>query len=319
MLNLTVQHSGVCTLRHFKKWTNKKQLAIYHFSHRKNKRSSGANVINKVAYRLRTKAEFVDFITGEHHTRYHRSKNSEEQIIDLGVYGAPAHLHEPLAWAKAIESSENRKNSVVCREFEVALPKELTKQEMADSVSKLIENTITKHGMTAHAVIHYSEENPHAHILFSERIYDQKKKKFGKKSRVYTELGESELVRARELWADIANQALAPYNKEVTHKSFKDRNITEIEPTKHVGHEESPVRTANIEHNRIQTEKREKLIKESPSFREKYFNVGREIIESIDNFFKKFQKAPKMGQRNKNDEKKAQKWDGVSKRGRKPP
>lgn len=296
-----------------------KRLAIYHFSHKKNNRSSGANVINKVAYRLRTKANYVDFNTGELKTHYHRSKNPDEQIIDLGVFGAPEHLKDPLAWAKAIESSENRKNSVVCREFEVALPKELTKLEMRQAVEELIENTITKHGMTAHAVIHYSEENPHVHILFSEKIFNEKKNKFGNKSRVYTQLGTEAHNYARKAWADVANKYLAPYDLAITHKSFKDRKIYEVLPTKKVGHKESPVRAANIKHNEIQTKKREELIEKSPSFRDKYLNVGKEIIESIDNFFKKFQKDPKMGQHHKNDEKNAQKWDGVSKRSRKPP
>ena len=296
-----------------------KRLAIYHFSHKKNNRSSGANVINKVAYRLRTKANYVDFNTGELKTHYHRSKNPDEQIIDLGVFGAPEHLKDPLAWAKAIESSENRKNSVVCREFEVALPKELTKLEMRQAVEELIENTITKHGMTAHAVIHYSEENPHVHILFSEKIFNEKKNKFGNKSRVYTQLGTEAHNYARKAWADVANKYLAPYDLEITHKSFKDRKIYEVLPTQKVGYKESPVRESVIEHNRIQTEKRENLLEKSPSFREKYYNVGKQLFDGIENKIKKIKKSVKMGWRNKNDEKIDDIWDRGSSGSTKPP
>jgi hypothetical protein len=320
----TLPFPDVCTLRHFlKKGGQKKskRLAIYHFSHRKNKRSSGANVINKVAYRLRTKAQFVDFNTGELKTRYHRSKNPDEQIIDLGVYGAPQHLKDPLAWAKAIESSENRKNSVVCREFEVALPKELTKLEMREAVEDLIEETITKHGMTAHAVIHYSEENPHVHILFSEKIFNEKKNKFGNKSRVYTSLGSDVLQHARETWANVANKYLTPYGVEITHKSFEDRNIYEVLPTKHVGTQMRPEKEFDsiVEHNKEQTEKRENLIKKSPSFREKYYNVGKQLFDGIENKIKKIKKSVKMGWRNKNDEKIDDFWDRGSSGSTKPP
>lgn len=320
----TLPFPDVCTLRHFlKKGGQKKskRLAIYHFSHRKNKRSSGANVINKVAYRLRTKAKFVDFNTGELKTRYHRSKNPDEQIIDLGVYGAPQHLKDPLAWAKAIESSENRKNSVVCREFEVALPKELTKLEMREAVEDLIEETITKHGMTAHAVIHYSEENPHVHILFSEKIFNEKKNKFGNKSRVYTSLGSDVLQHAREAWANVANKYLTPYNVEITHKSFKDRNIYEVLPTKHVGTQMRPQEEFDsiVAHNEEQTEKREDLIKKSPSFREKYYNVGKQLFDAITNKIKKLSNGGKMGQHHKNDEKINDIWDRGSSGSTKPP
>jgi hypothetical protein len=252
-------------------------MAIYHFRHNKNKRSSGANVVNKVAYRLRTKAEFTEFETGLVKTRYHYNRDGEE-VIDLGVVGAPDSIKDPLAWAEAIERSENRKNSVVCREFEVALPKELTKQEMSDAVKELIEKTITKYGMSAHAAIHYSETNSHAHILFSERTFDLKKNRFGNKSREYTKLGETALVQARECWADVANKYLKKHQIAISHKSFKDRNITELKPTQRVGHKHTSSTESIKKHNEIQVKKREELLKTDENFFNKYMNL---IIERI--------------------------------------
>jgi hypothetical protein len=257
-------------------------LAIYHFRHSKNKRSSGANVVNKVAYRLRTKAEFTEFETGLVKTRYHYNRDNET-VIDLGVIGAPESLNDPLAWAEAIECSENRRNSVVCREFEVALPKQLTKDEMALAVKELIDKTITKYRMSAHAVIHYSENNPHAHILFSERTFELKKNKFGNKSREYTKLGETALVQARECWSEVANKYLEKHEISISHKSFKDRNITELKPTHRVGNKHTSSTKDIIKHNEIQTKKREQLLISDDNFFNKYMNL---VINGLDAWIK---------------------------------
>jgi len=271
-------------------------MAIFHFRHNKNNRSSGANVINKVAYRLRTKATYRDFDTEEMVTRYH-SPNPHEEVIDLGVYGAPEHLSDPLKWAKAIEDSEKRKKSVVCREFEVSLPRELSKEEMKKAVDELIEKTITKHGMTAHATIHYSENNPHVHILFSEKIFNKKQKKFGNKSRIYTAPGSDALKYARETWATIANKYLKDYNVKISHLSHEERGIIEIEPTKRVGHHTSARNPTNevIQHNKIQSEKRDELLKTDRKFNAKYLGfLNMDIIlNGIDKFTSKFKTTTK--------------------------
>jgi hypothetical protein len=290
---------------HAKRYTLKKtnkNLAIFSFKHHKNKRASGANVINKVAYRLRTKATYTDFETGEIINRYHKP-NDNEQIIDLGVYGAPKHLQDPFAWAKEIEKSENRKNSTVCREFMVALPRELSIEEMKKAVNELIEKTITKHSMTAHATIHYSKNNPHVHILFSEKLFNNKTNKFGKKSRIYTAKGTESLNYAREAWATIANEYLEPHSVKISHLSHEDRGITEIEPTKPVGHHSSTKNPTPevIQHNKIQTDKRNELLETDFKFNAKYLGfLNQNIIDygiqkylEVKTFLKTKSKPPK--------------------------
>lgn len=276
-------------------------MAIYHFRHSKNNRSSGANVINKVAYRLRTKAQFMDFETGELKTRYHPPKGGES-IIDLGVHGAPDSLKDPFAWSQAIERAEKRKKAVVCREFEVALPRELSKQEMAEAIKDFIKESITKYGMSAHAVIHHSDNNPHAHILFTERTYDVKNDCLGNKARHYTALGDKALKQARECWSETANRYLEPYNQSITHKSYKDLGITEVEPTKHVGRKNHSIFDKRKIDNNIKSDIRKKLMEKSPYFRRKYANQTTEVDENVEKLLKginkyknKSKKRPKTG------------------------
>ena len=256
-------------------------MAIYHFSHKKNKRSSGANVINKVAYRIRTKANFVDFESGETQTRYHPPK-AGETVMDLGVFGdVPEHLKDPLKWAEAVERAENRRNSVVCREFEVALPKELSPGEMVDAAKELISKTITKHGMSAHAAIHYSDDNPHVHILFTERVFDVRKNKFGNKSRYYTGMGSEALELARLDWQDIANKYLDKYNQKISCKSHKDRGINEVEPTKKVGHKNKKHMLKNKLHNAKQNKKKKELLESDSLFKRKFLNQKSSKFEAF--------------------------------------
>lgn len=281
-------------------------MAIYHLRHTKNNRSAGANVINKVAYRLRTKAKFVDYETGELKSRNHSRQREGETVIDLGLYGAPTHMKDPMAWAEAIEIAENRKKSVVCREFEVALPRELSKQEMKYAIEDFIEGAITKHGMTAHAVIHDSDNNPHCHILFSERIYDERKQKFGNKSRVYTQTGKDALNDARKLWADVVNEQLKQYNTRITHKSYKDLGITDVQPSQRIGRKPYPWVKHETKLNEVKRNRREELLK-IPHFRKKYSGELLEeqetnnLLSGIDKF--KSKKSNPLKNKNKSGSK----------------
>src|ERR1022692_2882420 len=80
------------------------------------------------------------------------------------------------------------------------------------------------------------DRNYHAHILFTTR--DMLPDGLGKKTRVLDDrkTGPQEVLKLRELAADIINESLAAVNADirVDHRSFKDRGI-EQEPTTHLG------------------------------------------------------------------------------------
>ncbi|MFA6161747.1 MAG: MobA/MobL family protein [Patescibacteria group bacterium] len=160
-------------------------------------------------------------------------------------------------WTAADE--HERINGSVYREIEVALPRELTPAQRLELVQEFIEQEIgDKHAYqfaihTPKAALE-KDDQPHAHIMYSERIRDgiardpehyfkrynaknpekggAKKFSGGKSSK---EL-KDELLGLRERWATLQNMHLEKHghNDRVDHRSLKDQCI-EREPEKHLG------------------------------------------------------------------------------------
>ncbi|WP_254622309.1 MobA/MobL family protein, partial [Stenotrophomonas sp. GbtcB23] len=72
----------------------------------------------------------ADHLTGRRHDYRHRGGVVES--ICLAPEGAPAWAFIPSELWPAAELAENRKNSTVAREFEVALPHELDDAQRSD-------------------------------------------------------------------------------------------------------------------------------------------------------------------------------------------
>jgi len=160
-------------------------------------------------------------------------------------------------WTAADE--HERSNGSAYREIEVALPRELTPAQRLELVQAFIEQELgDKHAYqfaihTPKAALE-KDDQPHAHIMYSERIRDgiardpehyfkrynaknpekggAKKFSGGKSSK---EL-KAELLGLRERWATLQNVHLEKhgYNDRVDHRSLKDQGI-DREPEKHLG------------------------------------------------------------------------------------
>ena len=155
--------------------------------------------------------------------------------------------------------ANERANGAVYREFEIALPRELTKAQRLELVHEFIAQEIgDKHAYTF--AIHNPKaaidggEQPHAHIMFSERkrdgidrAADQYFKRWNAKNperggcqksniaKTPTER-KAELVQLRERFAQLQNKHLARHGHsvQVTHLSLKAQGIDrEVEP--HLG------------------------------------------------------------------------------------
>ena len=160
-------------------------------------------------------------------------------------------------WTAADENE--RVNGSAYREIEVALPRELSPAQRLELVQAFIGQELgDKHAYqfaihTPKAALE-KDDQPHAHIMYSERImdsiardpaqyfkrYNAKKpeqggaKKFsGGKSA--NEL-KAELLGLRERWATLQNAHLKKHghNDRVDHRSLKDQGI-DREPEKHLG------------------------------------------------------------------------------------
>lgn len=147
-----------------------------------------------------------------------------------------------------------RKNGAVYREIEVALPRELTAEQRKELVRDFVRQEIgDKHAYSV--AIHCPRaslekgEQPHAHIMYSERTIDgidrdpdQYFKRYNAKAPEKggcqkDSAGTQERLQAtRQRWAEKQNEHLARHGHQVRvdHRSLKDQGI-EREPERHLG------------------------------------------------------------------------------------
>ncbi|WP_170775855.1 MobA/MobL family protein, partial [Ruegeria lacuscaerulensis] len=100
-------------------------MAIYHLSVKTVSRAKGRSATAAAAYRAGV--EIADERTGEVHDYTRKSGVGHTEII-LPRGAAPKFEDRSTLW-NAAEQAERRKNSTVAREYEVALPAELSAEE----------------------------------------------------------------------------------------------------------------------------------------------------------------------------------------------
>lgn len=176
-----------------------KPIAIYHLNAKAIGRSQGRSATGAAAYRAAVRIE--DTRTGLIFD-YSRKRGVDGAEI-LAPDGAV--LDRATLWNLA-EHTEKRSDAQVCREVEVALPRELTPEQMRSLVRGFVREQFVALGMVADIAFHHlTGTNPHAHILLTLR--DWREGAFGLKRRDWNDRALCE--RWRQGWADHANTALA--------------------------------------------------------------------------------------------------------------
>src|SRR5476649_2873948 len=144
-------------------------MAIYHLSVKAVSRSAGRSATAAAAYRAG--CEIVDQRTGEIHdyTRKGGVKSADIILPD----GAPEWATDRAALWNAAEAAERRKDACVAREFEVALPDELSPAERRRLAVDFAKEMANREGCAVDVAIHApgkegDSRNHHAHILRSE-------------------------------------------------------------------------------------------------------------------------------------------------------
>jgi len=197
----------------------------------------------------------ADYIARE--GKYAREKDSDLEHKESGNMPAWA-AHKPSEFWKAADTSE-RANGCTYREIEIALPRELKPEQRLELVRDFVQQEIGDRHAYQFAIHNPKAaiaggEQPHAHIMFSERLNDgihrdpeqyfrranskdperggAKKMRFGETP---TERKEH-LFAQRERWADLQNKYLERYQHtdRVDARSLKDQGI-EREPERHLG------------------------------------------------------------------------------------
>ena len=156
-------------------------MAIYHMSIKIGSRSKGQSAVAASAYRSGQK--LTDRQTGivSDYTRKGGIVHSEIALCA----NAPAEYADRETLWNAVHEIEKAKNSRLWREFEVALPQELTRSEQIETVQDFV-NSLVRQGMCADWSIHDKEDgNPHAHIMTTMRSITEDGSWAAKSRKVY--------------------------------------------------------------------------------------------------------------------------------------
>ena len=250
-------------------------MAIYHMSIKIGSKGKGQSAVAAAAYRSGDK--LTDKETGliSDYTRKGGVVHSEISLCD----NAPLKYADRETLWNAVHEIENKKNSRLWREFEVALPKEFSQDEQIETVRDFVKQ-LTDSGMCADWSLHdKGDGNPHAHIMATVRsiaddgewapksklVYDldengerifQKLNKQGYKQykshkEDYNNWNAKERVEEwRAAWAKCCNDRLAERD-HIDHRSYERQGIDQI-PTIHEGYAARKIAAAGGTSERVE-------------------------------------------------------------------
>lgn len=183
--------------------------AIMHMSVSTISRATGRSAVAAAAYRAGTRLR--DARTGIEHD-YGRKRGIVETFI-AAPDGCTWITDRQALW-DAAEAAESRKNSVVAREWLVALPDALDAPQRAELARALAVELVTRFGVAVDVAIHAPSKqgdgrNHHAHLLTTTRTAGPHG--LGDKTRILdaAKTGGPEIEAMRAWWAGTVNDALA--------------------------------------------------------------------------------------------------------------
>ena len=223
-------------------------MSIYHCSIKNISRSSGRSAVACAAYR--SGEELEDLETGITHD--YRKKTGIAFAEIFLCKNAPESFQNREELWNEVEKIEKAADARLAREIEVAIPRELSLEEMKNLVAGYAK-MLTEEGMCVDAAIHLKIGNPHAHLMCTTRkikadgTWDQKEKKvyaldeFGNKVPVIDpETGEQKIgARGRRIWKRVtvaANDLNAKENVEKWRKMWSDHCNAYLEPEQQIDH-----------------------------------------------------------------------------------
>lgn len=221
-------------------------MAIYHLSMKPISRGQGRSAVAAAAYRsgqsLTDERQGLTF-------DYTRKRGVEHSEIVLPEGSRAEWARDRAALWNAAENAENRKDARTAREFEIALPHELTHEQRLELVRMFSRELAERYGTAVDFAIHAPDEktdnrNHHAHVMMTTRTVDEHG--LGQKTLIEQEnrklraqglpSAQDQLRDIRLSWEEMTNRELARagIDARVDHRSHTERGL-EIEPTQHVG------------------------------------------------------------------------------------
>ncbi|MGO7767874.1 Ti-type conjugative transfer relaxase TraA [Rhizobium ruizarguesonis] len=221
-------------------------MAIYHFSMKPIARSGGRSAVASAAYRAAVR------LTNERDGLTHDFSNRQgvehaEIVLPAGVRADWARKRSAL-W-NAAERAEKRSDARLAREFEIALPHELSAEQRLALTRAFALHLANRYGAAVDFAIHRPGgggdiRNSHAHLMMTTRQLT--KTGLGDKTLLERENrwllanhlppSQLQLKDLRQAWEYLANTHLERVGLDIRidNRSHLEAGIT-IEPTEHVG------------------------------------------------------------------------------------
>ncbi len=200
-------------------------MAIYHTRVKTFSRAQGHASTAAAAYRAGLL--IIDDRTGLRHD--YRRRGGVVETRCLAPDEAPDWAFDPRRLWPAAEASERRKDATVAREFEVALPHELSNEQRSDLAAEISRCLVQRYRFAVQSSIHEPQTadglNYHVHILATTRRMDVDglKDKTRELDGGPSGRGEVEWIRAMVGDAINAHLAAAGVSARVDHRSLKDQ------------------------------------------------------------------------------------------------
>ncbi|TBC68747.1 Ti-type conjugative transfer relaxase TraA [Rhizobium ruizarguesonis] len=221
-------------------------MAIYHFSMKPIARSGGRSAVASAAYRAAER--LTNERDGLTHDFSNRSGVEHAEIVLPARSSAYWAMKRSALW-NAAERAEKRSDARIAREFEIALPHELSAEQRLALTRAFAEDLANRYGAAVDFAIHRPGgasdiRNSHAHLMMTTR--EVRETGLGDKTLLERENrwllanhlppSQLQLKDLRQAWEHLANRhlAMAGHDIRIDHRSHLEAGLT-IAPTEHVG------------------------------------------------------------------------------------
>ncbi|MFT8938064.1 MobQ family relaxase [Liquorilactobacillus sp.] len=232
-------------------------MAIFHMSFSNISAGKGRSAIASAAYRSGEK-----LFDNKEGRNYFYGRSIMPETFILKPKNAPEWANDRQKLWNEVEKKDRKANSRYAKEFNVALPVELSADEQKELLIKYVQENFVDEGMVADVAIHRDHaDNPHAHVMLTNRPFNpdgtwgiKSKKQYildENGNKTYT--GTSKYPKSRKIlmvdwdkkekiiewrhnWAASVNQVLEQKNipDRISEKSFTEQGISDT-PMQHEG------------------------------------------------------------------------------------
>ncbi|WP_420328858.1 MobQ family relaxase [Lactiplantibacillus plantarum] len=231
-------------------------MAIFHMSFQNISAGKMRSAVASASYRSGDK-----LFSDKEGKTYSYARDVKPEAFILTPKNAPDWAKDRQKLWNEVEKNDRKSNSRYAKEFNVALPVELSESEQKELLTKYVQENFVDQGMVADVAIHRDHpDNPHAHVMLTNRPFNpdgtwgiKSRKEYildEKGNKTYTKSGyarnrkiwltdwdkKEKITEWRHNWATAVNQVLEAKNlpDRISEKSYAEQGIDEVS-TQHEG------------------------------------------------------------------------------------